>query len=47
MSLFVSTWFTSLSTGTLAGDFDGNGTVQPADVSLFVAMWFNAVANGC
>lgn len=47
VSLFVNRWFTSLTTGTLAGDFDGNGQVEPADVSLFVGTWFAALTGGC
>ena len=30
---FVNDWFNSLTLGTLAGDFDGDGSVAPADVA--------------
>lgn len=27
-------------------DYDGNGTIQPADISLFVGTWFNDLNDG-
>ena len=46
IAAFVNAWFTSLTNGTLVGDYDGNGQVQPSDVSLFVSQWFAAVSAG-
>lgn len=43
---FVNVWFTSLSAGTLAGDYDLDGTVAPADIALFVSDWFAALSGG-
>ena len=31
----------------LAGDFDQNGHVQPADIAAFVNSWFGALTGGC
>jgi len=44
---FISDWFTSLTTGTLAGDFDRNGVVTPADVGSFVSAWFASLSGPC
>ena len=46
IAIFINIWNQSLIDGTLAGDWDGNGRVEPADVGSFVSAWFAAI-NGC
>lgn len=45
LAAFVNTWFTSLQSGTLAGDFDGDGVVTPGDAADFLTAWFAASAT--
>lgn len=46
IAAFVNIWFTSLSAGTLAGDYSLDGIVSPADVAQFVAEWFVTLTSG-
>ncbi|MBX3356807.1 MAG: hypothetical protein KF745_00105 [Phycisphaeraceae bacterium] len=46
IAVFINDWFTSISQGTLVGDFDGNGVVEPADIAGFISAWFTAVSTG-
>ena len=44
---FIIVWSASLQQGTLAGDYDGDGVVWPADASAFVSAWFVALNGIC
>ncbi|HYE02252.1 MAG TPA: hypothetical protein VD963_03345, partial [Phycisphaerales bacterium] len=47
VSVFLTSWFADLSTGTFTSDFDASGTVSTADITAFLGAWFAALAGGC
>lgn len=47
VAYFINIWFTSLTQGTLAGDFNGNGIIDPSDVAAYINAWFTALTDGC
>lgn len=42
---FISAWSLSLQTGSLEADYDCSGSVDPADVALFVRCWIGAATG--
>jgi hypothetical protein len=46
VAAFVGTWFTSITAGTLAGDYNLDAAVTPADVAQFVGEWFGTLSSG-
>lgn len=47
VALFVNSWFSGLSGGTLLGDYNHDGVVSPADVAAYINDWFAALSSGC
>ncbi|MBX3357543.1 MAG: hypothetical protein KF745_03860 [Phycisphaeraceae bacterium] len=39
IAVFVGDWSTSLTAGTLVGDYDCNGAIEPSDIAGFVNNW--------
>ncbi|MBX3358168.1 MAG: hypothetical protein KF745_07050 [Phycisphaeraceae bacterium] len=47
IAVFVNLWANSVANGTLGGDYDKNGVVEPADIAAFVSAWFSRLTTGC
>ncbi len=46
IAVFVTAWVTSISNGTLAGDYDRNSVVEPSDIAAFISHWSASISTG-
>ena len=45
VAAYIASWFSSLSSGTLAADVNCDGVVTPSDVAAFMNYWSGAFAS--